>query len=198
MIPSGGEAKNYYFEYAGGNLIINRRSITAVVLSASSYVYNGGIKRPGVTVKCGATILVNNRDYTCSNVGGKVVGQYKVTVNCKGNYTGSKTAYFSLNPKGTKLSKLTKKKKSFTAKWKKQTANMGNGKINGYQIQCSLKKNFASGNKTVTVGDVKKTSRTVKGVKAKKTYYVRIRTYKKVGGKTFYSPWSGVKKVKTK
>ena len=29
-------------------------------------------------------------------------------------------------------------------------------------------------------------------------YYIRIRTYKTVGGKTYYSTWSGVKSAKAK
>ena len=29
-----------------------------------------------------------------------------------------------------------------------------------------------------------------------KTYYVRIRTYKKVGGKIYYSAWSKTRQVK--
>lgn len=35
-------------------------------------------------------------------------------------------------------------------------------------------------------------------LKAKKKYYVRVRTYKTVGGVKYYSPWSKVKKVKTR
>ena len=41
-------------------------------------------------------------------------------------------------------------------------------------------------------------SKTVKGLKSKKTYYVRIRTYKVVGSSKFYSTWSSAKSVKTK
>jgi len=50
----------------------------------------------------------------------------------------------------------------------------------------------------VKVKKNKTTSSTVKKLKAKKKYYVRIRTYKKVNGKTYYSGWSKVKNVKTK
>ena len=42
-----------------------------------------------------------------------------------------------------------------------------------------------------------KTSKTVlKGLKTKKKYYVRIRTFKTVGKKKYYSSWSSKKKVK--
>ena len=39
---------------------------------------------------------------------------------------------------------------------------------------------------------------TVRKLKSKKTYYGRLRTYKKVGTKTYASAWSNKKTVKTK
>ncbi|MFR8616242.1 MAG: fibronectin type III domain-containing protein [Anaerostipes hadrus] len=48
--------------------------------------------------------------------------------------------------------------------------------------------------KTKTISKNKTTSYTIKKLKKKKTYYVRIRTYKKASGKTYYSGWSSVKK----
>ena len=52
--------------------------------------------------------------------------------------------------------------------------------------------------KTATVKKQKTTKVTIKKLKAKKKYYVRIRTYKTVNGKKVYSSWSKVKSVKTK
>ena len=105
--------------------------------------------------------------------------------------------------KPTKPAKVTVKKttlksaknakgKKLVVKWKKNTAG------NGYQIQYSTSKKFAKGNKTKTISKNKTTSYTIKKLKKKKTYYVRIRTYKKVSGKTYYSEWSSMKKVKIK
>lgn len=66
----------------------------------------------------------------------------------------------------------------------------------GYQIQYSTKKNFSSNKKTVST---KKTSYTVKGLKSKKTYYVRTRAYtKNADGTKIYSKWTTAKTVKTK
>lgn len=42
------------------------------------------------------------------------------------------------------------------------------------------------------------TKATIKSLKAKKTYYVRVRTYKNVDGKKYYSAWSSAKSKKTK
>ena len=59
-----------------------------------------------------------------------------------------------------------------------------------------------SGAKKVTVGKNKTTSSTVKKLKGKKKYYVRVRTYKtvKVNGKNvkIYSAWSKMRNIKTK
>lgn len=43
-----------------------------------------------------------------------------------------------------------------------------------------------------------KTSKTIKKLAKKKTYSVKIRSYKKISGKTYYGAWSGTKKVKIK
>ena len=55
-----------------------------------------------------------------------------------------------------------------------------------------------SGNKTVKVKKNKTTEMKVKKLDAKEKYFVKIRTFKKVSGKTFYSGWSKVKNVTTK
>lgn len=73
--------------------------------------------------------------------------------------------------KTTLKSAKNAKGKKLVVKWKKNTAG------NGYQIQYSISKKFAKGNKTKTISKNKTTSYTIKKLKKKKTYYVRIRTY---------------------
>lgn len=92
---------------------------------------------------------------------------------------------------GTEFTKLTRGKKSFTAKWTKSVG------VDGYQIKYSLKKNMKNA-KTVTVKGAKNIKRTIKDLKKKKKYYVRIRAYKTIKGKKQYSEWSAKKAVKTK
>ena len=53
-------------------------------------------------------------------------------------------------------------------------------------------------NPTYTVNGYNSGSKKIGKLKKKKTYYVKIRTFMRVDGKTYYSGWSGVKKVKTK
>ena len=96
------------------------------------------------------------------------------------------------------MAKLQSGKKSLTVKWKAQKTQ-----TTGYQLQYSTAKNFTKNTtKWINVGNNKSTAKTVKKLKAKKKYCVRIRTYKKVktqkGYVTIYSSWSKVKTVKTK
>ena len=51
---------------------------------------------------------------------------------------------------------------------------------------------------TKTVKGYSKTSAKKTGLKAKKKYYVQVRTYKTVSGTTCYSAWSKAKAVTTK
>ncbi len=167
---------------------------TNIKLSTSSYTYNGKKRTPKVTVKdkTGKT-LKEGTHYTVSMASGrKKIGKYKVVITFKGDYTGKKTVYFKINPKKTSVSKVTAAKKSLKVKLKKQTSQ-----TSGYQIQYSTSKKFKSA-KTVTIKSNKTTSATIKSLKAKKTYYVRVRTYKTVSGTKFYSSWSSAKSKKTK
>jgi hypothetical protein len=92
------------------------------------------------------------------------------------------------------LKKLEGKKKSVEVKWSKVTSG-----ITGYQIEYSTDRNFSK-RKTKTVDIKKKTasSQTIKKLKTKTRYYVRIRSYKKNGKDYTYSKWSKIKSIKTK
>ena len=95
-------------------------------------------------------------------------------------------------PKSASIKKVKGAKKAISVTWKKLSG------VNGYEIQVATDKKFKKNKKTVTVKKQKTTKTTVKKLKAKKKYYVRIRTYKIVNGKKVYSSWSKVKSVKTK
>lgn len=165
-----------------------------VKLSKTVYTYNGKVNTPKVNVKDVNGNTISSRYYAVSySSGRKNVGKYTVKVTFKGIYTGTKTLTYTIKPKGTNVSKLTKGKKKITVKWKKQSKQ-----VSGYQVQYSLDKNFKKNTKTATVKGVKKKAKTISKLKSKKKYYVRVRTYKTVKGKKYYSDWSKVKSVNTK
>ena len=169
-------------------------SKTKISLSCYSYTYNGKVKTHIVTVKTAAgTKLKKNVDYTLkSSSGRKNVGTYTVTVTGKGNYTGTKKLTFKILPTKTGVSKLTAGKESVTVNISKKSTQ-----VTGYQVQYSTSKKFTSA-KTKTISSYKTTKYTLKSLSAKKTYYVRVRTYKTVNGKKYYSGWSTAKSAKTK
>ena len=170
-----------------------------IKLSTTNYTYNGKVNKPSVSIIDANGKTVSSANYNVSYATGrKNVGRYKVTVTFKGDkYSGSKYTYFYINPKGTSISKVSGAKKAFTVKWKKQSSKMATSTITGYQIRYSTSSKMTSA-KTKTVKGYKYTSKKITKLSAKKKYYVQVRTYKTVSGKTYYSSWSGVKSVKTK
>ena len=171
--------------------------VSNIKLSKTAYTYNGKVQRPGVTVKNSKGKALKSTDYKISYPKGmKNVGKYTVKVTFRGNYSGSKSMTYNINPKGTGVSKVKAAKKGFKVTWKKQATQ-----TTGYQVQYSTSSKFKSA-KTVTISKNKTTFKSVGKLSAKMKYYVRVRTYKtvKIGGKSvkLYSGWSKAKSVTTK
>lgn len=109
-----------------------------------------------------------------------------------------------ISVKKAAIQKIKALKKAFTINILKNK-----DQVTGYQISYSYKKNF-KGQKVKTLKKFKYkkikvkrkkytiTSYKVKGLKKKKTVYVRVRAYKQVGKTKAYGKWSSVKKVKIK
>ena len=137
--------------------------------------------------------MVEGTDYTVSYASGrKYVGKYSVKITFKGKYGGTKTLYFTVKPRTTSIKSLSSGSKRFTVKWYKRTTQ-----TTGYQVQYSTSSKFTSP-KTVTISKTGTTSKTISKLKAKKKYYVRVRTYKTVNGTKYYSSWSKARYVTTK
>lgn len=194
-------------------------------LAETTYIADGSVRRPEViSVKTASGRTVPEEYYTVSyGTAAKTPGTYTVTVTAKEGYAGSAAATFTIKEKetssgqtgstgsstnigtgtgtgtatpavtvknATKLKVKSSVKKKVKVSWKKRSG------VSGYQIQYSTSKKFKKA--TLKKVSAKKSTYTIKKLKSKKTYYVRIRTYKKVNGKTYYSSWSKAKKVKVK
>ena len=168
------------------------------VYTITKNTYNGKVLKPSVTItdRNGKKLSPSSYEIIYKKTG-KNVGTYQAQINFRGDYTGSKTISYQILPKNCSLRSVKAKKKSFTVRWKKLSTKMPTKRISGYQIQYSEKPNFSK-SKIKKVSGYKKTSVTIKKLKSKKKYYVRIRTILKSGGKTYYSNWSGSKGVKAK
>lgn len=164
-------------------------------ISKKSFAYNGKTQKPSVTVRDSKGNAI--RSVKVTNNGIKSVGRGTVTIALSGNYSGTKTLTYKVNPKGATIKKPKRAKKAFKAKWKRQSGKMATSRITGYQIQYSTSSSFA-GARTVSVKGYKKTSKKIKKLKRKTKYYVKVRTYKTVNGVNYYSGWSKTKAVKTR
>lgn len=176
--------------YVGEKTIIYRPNSTS--LSVNSYTYDGKSHKPGITIYDSKGNVISANNYTLSyGSNTKSIGTHYITIRFKDNYSGTASRNYTIYPKSTKLTKLSGKSKGFSVKWNKVTSS------SGYQIQYSTSRNFKKSG-TVTISKKSTKSATVRRLKGKKKYYVRVRTYKTVSGYKYYSSWSNVKSVKTK
>lgn len=174
---------------------ITKLSITtlSVSLSKTSYTYSASAKKPSVTVKrSSGKKLVKGTDYTVTYASGrKAIGRYKVKITGKGNYTGTVTKYFTIKPKKVTLKSGTKStaKKKLTIKWKKAGG--------GVKYQIAYRKKGSSAWKYKKVSS-SVSSKTISSLSSGKYYFVKVRAYKTVSGKTYWGSWSTTKKIKVK
>lgn len=162
--------------------------IRKVVLSKTLLTYNGKVQKPSVKVYDENGTRITEGFKVSYPSGCKNLGIYKVTVTGTDNYKGTVTASYVIRSAKCKTPSVKAGKKKMTVKWKK----LGGGSQT-YQIYV-LKK----GTKKAKYYTSTKTSKTIKKLAKKKTYSVKIRSYKKISGKTYYGAWSGTKKVKIK
>lgn len=114
-------------------------------------------------------------------------GTYYLSIAKDGERTGNynfKLSYTVSKP-GTPSVSISKGKCTF--KWAKASG------VSGYQLEVSSYSNF----KKISVRKTQSSSKYTKTLSRKKKYYVRVRSYKKIGSSTYYSGWA-TKSFKTK
>lgn len=164
-------------------------AVHKAVLSASKYTYNGKTHTPSVKVYDQKGEMLSADQYTVKySSGRKNLGSYTVDIYGKGDVTGTASAKYVIAPAKMKTPSVKAGKKKITIKWKK----LGGGSQT-YQIYV-LKKGTKKAKYYTSTGS----SKTIKKLSKKKYYYTKIRSYKKINGKTYYGSWSGTKKVKVK
>ena len=114
--------------------------------------------------------------------------QYKVyayDATSQSKPSGTLTTYYVATPKITDAKNNVSS--GMTVKWK-------NNGSTGYKIQYSANSNFKGAKSTLA--NKSQSSKTIYKLTKNKTYYTRVRAYKTVSGKKFYSQWSSVKRTK--
>lgn len=166
-----------------------KTQIADVYLSASKYTYNGKVHTPRVEVYGEDDDEVPTDQYKVTySSGRKNLGSYTVTVTGINDYEGTIKKTYVITPAKMKTPSVKAGKKKLTVKWKK----LGGGSQT-YQIYV-LKKGTKKAKYYTSTGS----SKTIKKLSKKKYYYTKIRSYKKINGKTYYGSWSGTKKIKVK
>lgn len=119
-------------------------------------------------------------------------GSYDLVTRCADcgkaiSTTHKTTAKLTVNAPVLSSVKNVKGKKA-TVAWKKASS------VSGYQVQYATSSSFKSAKSVKTTAS----SKTISKLSKNKKYYVRVRSYKVSGGKTYYSSWSKVKTVTIK
>lgn len=176
---------------------ITKAKMSSVTVKAS---FNAK-KQLVVSAYIGSLNLTPLVDFTYTSVT-DIDGNVTVNVVGKGIYVGTTTvnipAAQNPNPavssflKKVSLKKVKKlKKKKAKVTWKKLK------NVTGYQVYYSTKKSFKKKYTKKKLVTKNTSSVTLKKLKKKK-YYVKVRCYITLNGKTKYGKWSNIKKVKIK
>ncbi|MGN0444346.1 MAG: GH25 family lysozyme [Acutalibacteraceae bacterium] len=169
------------------NYTVKRLRFTSI--SGKSFSYTGERIKPKVTVtdKDGKKLILG-KDYKVSYSSNKLVGKATAVITYIGKYKGSTTRTFTITPQKTSFTSLSAGKKSVTLKW-----NRVAHQATGYQVQYSTRADFSKNVVSSRLTSSKTLSKTFKNLKSGRTLYFRIRTYKTVDGKNYYSAWSKVR-----
>lgn len=109
------------------------------------------------------------------------------------NYNSVSNVKITITVRPTAVSSMTVKSSSkgkVKVSWKTVKS------VSGYEIQYSTSSNMKNAKKITAKSNA--VSAEISKMTSKKNYYIRIRSYKTVSGKKYYSEWSTVKKVKVK
>lgn len=94
-------------------------------------------------------------------------------------------------PKRVKITSVRKSGKNILVKWKKTSCS-------GYQVLISTDKTFKKNKKSYFVHSSKTVKKSIKPWKGNRTYYVKVRAYKKSGKSKVYGDYSQKKSIKYK
>ncbi len=185
--------KVYYGAWSDSkNVTAAKYDITKSAISGiSTKAYTGKNITQSVKVKYNGKTLKSGTDYTVSYSSNKNVGTATVKITGKGQYGGTVSKTFKINPAKQKIQKLTAKSKAFFIDWAQK------GSATGYEVQYATNSKF-TGAKKLDVANNKTDKMTISKLSANKKYYVKVRSYTLVKGTKYHGEWSAVKSVTTK
>lgn len=184
-------------EYYAANMDIESKSLkVGKSTTVSIYWNNNPLKNSGA-------IIESSDPSVCEVRGEKLIAKKPGTANITMYYNGyreaAQTAKVTVSADTSKTKIKVPKasvKKLKNQKGKKVKITLKKvSNVKGYQIIYANNKKFKKASKITTT----KTSLTIKKLKKKKTYYIKVRAYKKdASRKKVYGAYSSVKKIKIK
>ena len=191
---TGTATGTFQIQKADNNIIIVQTEFYRLTKASAQ-----SLKLPNITVRQGPIkYQSNNKNVTVSQNGTAKIGKNfagKAVITVTAGNSDYKTVSEKITLTFVKLAntKVSEAKnlpgKKLSIKWKKVP------KASGYQIQYATNSKM-SGAKYIKVNGSSKTKKTIAGLKKGKTYYVKIRTYRNIGGVGLYNGWSSAKKVR--
>lgn len=175
-----------------GITLVGETQWYAVTTSTELGSYRGYVQASQCNGVSGYRTLTEGSDYAVVYSDNMEIGKASVTVTGKGNYNSIITKQFCITPKKTTRFQSTKQTTTqITLEWAKVD------QADGYVIYRSDSKNGTYKRvKTINKNTTLKWTNT--GLPTSTQYYYKIRTFKRAGGKTLYSTYSGVRSVYTK
>lgn len=168
--------------------LLRKNIAKAVAYSIKQRTYNGKSQKPSIRLILNNKLLKMNTDYSLSFKNNKNPGKAMIIIKGKKNYCGTKKLSFYIAPKSPIILRLqSSKKRTLSVKIKKSNYS------NGCQIIYSPSKFFKKFKTAYFSG----TTKTIDKLFSKKNYYIKIRSYKKIGNKKIYGPYSKTTKVIT-
>ena len=159
----------------------------SMVFDKESYVFKGKAIKPKVIVYYDGKKIKKNKDYKLTVSNNNAIGYGTVTAEGKGKYTGRLSMEFPIVPQPVKIKKIKKNDSGFDACW-----NVAKD-VDGYEIAYGTGKDFSDAVTERIVGNKNNTVK-VYTLKPNTTYYIRLRSYKKVDSEDLCSEWSKAQK----
>ncbi len=191
---------SYAMEYARANGIAYENPDRSIDISKAvirgvkeKYPYTGRVLRPRATVVFEGETLQEGTDYRISYGNNKNTGKASIKIKGIGRYSGTLKTTFRIVPKRAAISRLTSpRSKTVKVTWKKDT------QADGYQIQYARNSKFTDRRRNIPVTKKSTVTKKISRLSKNKTFYVRVRAYKKIGGNICYGSWSRTAKVRCK
>ncbi|HHW94807.1 MAG TPA: hypothetical protein GX736_02615 [Mogibacterium sp.] len=170
-----------------------RRPLIKISTSGTRFYYTGRARKPSVKAYFDGAYINNSNVSIRYSRGSTRPGRYKVYVKGK-TYPGYTSRSYSIVIKPATIYRLSALNKGFNVRVNKYPRNY----VSGYQVRYSTNSGMSS-SKTRTIGtSYNKVSRNIRRLRGNRTYYVQVRSYKKIGRSRYYSSWSKATPIKTK